>query len=186
MANESNLPRAVPGISGSGRRHALSLLAACCLLLHLSACGFQLRGQHGAQLPPQLSEMRVRTPSSSNILQADIERALVAQGGVRIVRDETRAATLTVLEERSQAQPSSVGRDVRVSELLLRYEVEFELTDAAGKALLGRQRISLQRGLSYDKFNVLAQERDTQETTARMREDAVQQIIRRLAALRSP
>ncbi len=170
-----------------GRYHrVVLLLATCYLVLGLWGCGFQLRGQHGAELPPQLSEMRVRTPGTDSVLRMDIERALVAQAGVRIVRGETPAATLTIHEERSQAYPSAVGRDVRLSELLLRYEVEFELTDAAGKVLLGRQMVSLQRGLSYDKFNVLAQERETRETTAQMREDAVQQIIRRLAALRSP
>lgn len=169
------------------RYHKIVLsLVTCHLLLILSACGFQLRGQHGTQLPPQLSEMRVRAPSSGTVLQADMERALVAQAGVRIVRGEAPAATLTIHQERSQVQSGSVGSDVRLSELLLRYEVEFDLADAAGKVLLGRQSVSLQRALRYDKFNVLANERETQETTTQMRQDAVQQIIRRLAVLRQP
>lgn len=164
----------------------LFLILICCLLLALPACGFHLRGQQSAKFPAQLSEMRVQAPSSGTLLQADMERALVSQAGVRIVRGEAPAATLNIHEERSETRPAAVAQDVRVSEVLLRYEVEFDLADAAGKALLGRQSVTLQRALSYDRFNVLAQERQTQETLTQMRQDAVQQIIRRLAVISQP
>jgi LPS-assembly lipoprotein len=72
-----------------------------------------------------------------------------------------------------------------VSEFLLRYQVGFDVRDASGKELVKRQEITLQRTFSFDKNAVLAMEREAEEMRARMREDAVQQIIRRLAAVRT-
>ena len=71
-----------------------------------------------------------------------------------------------------------------MSEFLLRYQVGFDVRDASGKELVKRQEIVLQRTFSFDKNAVLAMEREAEEIRARMREDAVQQIIRRLAAVR--
>lgn len=168
-----------------GYREVVLPLATCYLVLALWGCGFHLRGQGGsAALPPQLSELRVRALNAGSALKADLERALIGQAGVRIVSDaRERTPTLTLYEERSFTQAVSVAQDARVSELLVRYELEFGLTDAADKPLLGRQSVALQRSLSFDRFNVLAKEREVQETTAQMREDAVQQIVRRLATV---
>jgi hypothetical protein len=68
-----------------------------------------------------------------------------------------------------------------VSEYLLKYELSFRLTDAAGQELAALQTIRLQRDYRFDPLNVLAKEREEQELKRDLQRDGVQQILRRLA-----
>ena len=164
----------------------LLLLITCYLLIGLSGCGFHLRGVgEQQQLPENLSSLRVRQVNVEGLsLRHEMERVLKTQARVQVVGEDRTAPVLTLYDERSDTRAVSVDRDVRVSEFLLRYQVGFDVRDASGKELVKRQEIVLQRTFSFDKNAVLAMEREAEEMRARMREDAVQQIIRRLAAVR--
>lgn len=167
--------------------HALILpLATCHLLLNLAGCGFQLRGQASTVLPEELVTLRVRVIDSrvpGGSLQVELERALITQSGVRLAAsDNGSAPTLNVYSEESDSRAMSVDRDVKVSEFLLRYQVVFDVTNAAGEELVSRQIITLQRDYTWDRLDVLAKEREEQELRNQMRQEAVQAIIRRLAS----
>jgi LPS-assembly lipoprotein len=163
------------------------VLLTCCSLLLLCSCGFHLRGQAGSTtLPAELETIRVRTVNTeSNAVKVDMENALISQARAHVVRNEAeKAATLTLYDEKSETQVSAVGSDVRVAQLLLRYELTFDVTGASGKELMGKQSITLLRAFTFDKNNALAMNVEADEIRGRMRQDAVQQIIRRLAALK--
>lgn len=166
------------------RRAARLLLTSCCLLLPLSGCGFHLSGVgEQQQFPQALSTLRVRQENlQNNVLKVEMERALKTQARVQVVSGPQSVPVLTLYDERSETRAVSVDQNVRVSEFLLSYHVAFDVKDAAGKELVKRQGITLQRNFSFDKNAVLAMEREAQEVQARMRDDAVQQIVRRLAA----
>jgi LPS-assembly lipoprotein len=170
-----------------GQREVVSLLAACYLVLNLSGCGFHLSGVgEQQQFPQSLSTLRVRQENvQDNVLKIEMERALKTQARVQVVSDLQSVPVLTLYDERSETRAVSVDQNVRVSEFLLTYHVSFDVKDAAGKELVKRQRITLQRNFSFDKNAQLAMEREAQEIQARMRTDAVQQIMRRLAASKS-
>ena len=162
------------------------LFASCYLLLISSGCGFHLRGQGGtAPLPEKFSVMRVNVINSQvagDFLRFDMKRALTGAGVTVVDREDERVPSLNLYDERSDARVVTVTQDARVSDFVLRYQVAFDVTDRTGKPIVDRQTITLQRVFTFDRFAVLAKEREAQETRNQMREDAVQQIIRRLSA----
>lgn len=167
------------------RRTTGVLFAGICLLL--SGCGFHLSGvgEH-QQFPQSLSTLQVRQENvQDNTLKVEMERALKTQARVHVVSGPQSTPVLTLYDERSETRAVSVDQNVRVSEFLITYHLSFDVKDASGKELVKRQGITLQRNFSFDKNAQLAMEREAQEIQARMRTDAVQQIIRRLAASKS-
>lgn len=159
------------------------LLAACSLLL--LSCGFQLRGHTKAQLPPELQVLRVTVAGSQaayDPLLLAMQNALRTQAGAT-VQDGGEVPLLTLSGERFDSQVLSVGSTGRVSEYLLKYELSFRLTDAAGQELAPLQTIRLQRDYRFDPLNVLAKEREEQELRRDLQRDGVQQILRRLARI---
>jgi LPS-assembly lipoprotein len=171
----------------SGHREIISLLAACCLVLSLSGCGFHLSGVgEQQQFPQSLSTLRVRQENVQNsMLRVEMERVLKTQARIQVVSGPPSVPVLTLYDERSETRAVSVDQNVRVSEFLITYHVSFDVRDASGKEIVKRQRITLQRNFSFDKNAQLAMEREAQEIQERMRTDAVQQIMRRLAASKS-
>jgi LPS-assembly lipoprotein len=167
------------------RRTTCVLFASVCLLL--SGCGFHLSGVgEQQQFPQSLSTLRVRQENvQDNALKVEMERALKTQARVQVVSSPLSTPVLTLYDERSETRAVSVDQNVRVSEFLITYHVSFDVKDASGKELVKRQGITLQRNFSFDKNAQLAMEREAQEIQARMRTDAVQQIMRRLAASKS-
>jgi LPS-assembly lipoprotein len=170
-----------------GQREVVSLLAACYLVVNLSSCGFHPSGigEH-RQFPQSLSTLRVRQENVQNsALRVEMERALKTQARVQVVSGPQSIPVLTLYDERSETRAVSVDQNVRVSEFLITYHVSFDVKDASGKEVVKRQRITLQRNFSFDKNAQLAMEREAQEIQERLRMDAVQQIMRRLAASES-
>jgi len=161
-----------------------SLLLA--VALPLSACGFHLRSAASATLPASLSSLQV-TMSDSHLayppLLVEMRNALYAQPGVTPA-SKGSAPSLDLFGEYFAAQVLAVDTSGKVSAYLLNYRVNFKLSDAAGKDLITRQTVKLQREYTFDRFNVLAKEREEGYLRDEMRRDAVQQILRRLAAFK--
>jgi LPS-assembly lipoprotein len=170
-----------------GHREIVSLLATCYLVLSLTGCGFHLSGVgEQQQFPQSLSTLRVRQENVQNsMLKIEMERVLKTQARVQVVSGPPSVPVLTLYDEQSETRAVSVDQNVRVSEFLITYHVSFDVRDASGKEIVKRQRITLQRNFSFDKNAQLAMERQAQEIQESMRTDAVQQIMRRLAATKS-
>ncbi len=157
------------------------LLATCCLLF--VSCGFHLRGAGKAELPAALSSLRVvieGSQAANDPLLTAMKTALRTQAGVTVV-DSVEAPQLLLSGEHSDSQVLSVGTTGKADEYLLRYEVSFRLVGADGKALAETQTVKLQRDHAFDRFNVIAKEREEADLRRDMQRDAVQQILRRLA-----
>ena len=77
----------------------------------------------------------------------------------------------------------SVGGNARATEYSLRYHVEFEVLDAAGKLLLPKQTIELAREFTFDSTQTLGLAAETDLLTEELERDMVQTILRRLEAL---
>ena len=149
--------------------------------LLLTSCGFHLRGQESASLPPALSTLRLNAAAYAPIT-VEMRNALKGQGGVKLVEDlDIPAATLSLSNEIIESQVLAINITGKVSDYLLNYSVTFTLTAADGKPLLGPQTIKLQREYTFDKLNVLAKEKEDEFLRLEMQRDAVQQILRLLA-----
>lgn len=167
-------------------KRLLTLFVCFFLSAILAGCGFHLRGQGKAGLSPELSVLRVRTIGGDvpgNELRREVERVLTVQADVRIAPEtENKVPILTLFDERTNSRVLSFDADRNVSEFLLRYSLDFDVRDAAGEEMVGRQIIILQRDYTFDRLNVLAKEREEQELRVQMRQEAVQQMVRRLAS----
>jgi LPS-assembly lipoprotein len=161
-------------------RHLLLLLATLALL---SACGFKLRGADGSYTMP-FKTIYLAFPEESQ-LGTEIRRNLRGGKLAEVVDSPAGAEALfDVISETRGKQILSPNAQGRVREYLLTYTLVFRVRDAKGAELLGPTEISLKRPLPFDETQVLAKEAEELLLVRDMRSDLVQQVLRRLAALK--
>jgi LPS-assembly lipoprotein len=169
-------------VSLLGRRAVLALG----LTVLLSACGFHLRGSNGSFMLP-FATMYIGLPDSSP-LAIGLKRYIRAIGSTEVVNTKDGAdAVLEVLTdpERNRTKTIlSLNSSGRVQEYQLGYSINFRVLDKAGNQLLAPTSISLVRPITFDESQVLAKETEEAALYRDMRNDMVQQIMRRLAAIK--
>ena len=162
------------------------ILFAVCLVLTLSACGFHLRGSNGSFMLP-FATMNIGLPDTSP-LAIDLKRYIRAVGSTEIVDTREAAdATLEVLADPEKTRTKSIlslNSNGRVREYQLGYSIQFRVVDKAGNVLLGLTTIALNRPITFNESQVLAKETEEAQLYRDMRNDLVQQIMRRLAAIK--
>ncbi|MGK5046557.1 LPS assembly lipoprotein LptE [Janthinobacterium sp. GB4P2] len=169
-------------VSLLGRRAVLALG----LTVLLSACGFHLRGSNGSFMLP-FATMYIGLPDTSP-LAIGLKRYIRAIGSTEVVNTKDGAdAVLEVLTdpERNRTKTIlSLNKNGRVQEYQLGYSINFRVVDKAGNQLLAPTTISLVRPITFDESQVLAKETEEAALYRDMRNDLVQQIMRRLAAIK--
>ncbi len=161
----------------AGRSIRTALLLA--LALALAACGFHLR--RNAQLPASMQRVHL-TVNGSSVLQRHLARALLASGVIVEDSGGPEIAELRVPVAAFGSETVSAGGYSRISEFAVRYQVQFEVTDAAGKVLIPRQRIDMSREYSYDATNTVGNAAQVEEIQRSLNDDMVQAILFRLQA----
>lgn len=168
------------------RAHFSCFARACAALLlmsSLSACGFHLRGSNGAYNMP-FSSIYLAFGETSP-LGNELKRNLRAIDKVVIASTPQDAqARFEVLSEARNKAVLSLNNLGRVREYLLSYTLVFQVRDATGKLLLGPTEITLRRNLAFSEEALLAKEGEEALLYRDMQSDLVQQIMRRLAALK--
>jgi LPS-assembly lipoprotein len=158
--------------------HAALAMAMIVVAMVLTSCGFQLRGQ--AAIP--YKSLFVETPGYSAFAN-DLERAIRSGSATKIAQNRNDAeAVLKIIGESQDRYILSLSAGGKVREFELRYKVAYRLTDLAGNDLVPPGEISLRRDLTYDDTLVLAKEQEEALLYRDMKTDAVQQLLRRLAA----
>lgn len=161
-------------------RHSVLAIAVLCTAMALTGCGFKLRGQ--ASIP--FETIRVEATGFSAFVN-DLERAITSGSQTRVVEDRAQAqAVLRVLGEAQEKHILALSSGGRVREFELRYRVAYRLTTPDGKDLAPPAEIRLRRDMTYDDTEVLAKESEEALLFRDMKSDAVQQVLRRLAAAR--
>ena len=150
----------------------------------LAGCGFKLRGSDGQyNLPFQSIWLSF---SESSPLGTELKRNLRAGDTVRIETDASKAEALfDVISESRGKSILSLNSLGRVREYSLSYTLVFQVRDASGNLLLGPTEITLRRNLTFSEEAVLAKEGEEALLYRDMQSDLVQQIIRRLAAIKT-
>jgi LPS-assembly lipoprotein len=182
-------PDAVSGLIGITlnmmlkRRNAIGYLLALMSAVLLTACGFHLRGSGGqANLP--FKSIFLGFPESST-LGAELKRNIRANGGTAVLDQAKDAqAALEVLSETRDKAILSLNSQGRVREYSLTYALRFRVVDRSGKELLAPTEIDLKRTISFNESQALAKEGEEAMLYRDMQTDLVQQILRRLAALK--
>ena len=166
----TNLPASWPL-----RRLLLALLAGCVV----AGCGFHPRGSVHLPFTSLYVQVAPNTP-----LGQELRRALRASE-VRL--EETRdkaAAALIILSELREREILSLGGTGRVREYQLRYRLAYQITDAKAATITPPTEILLKRDISFNDNEAIAKESEEAMLYRDMQSDAVQQLLRRLQAIK--
>jgi len=161
----------------------LRAVAAAGLAAVLSGCGFQLRGSGDSYTLP-FHSIYIGFPETS-ALGTELKRNLRAGDRIVIADKAENAEVMFVVQGEQQGrQILSLNSLGRVREYLLSYTLTFAVRDKAGRELLPSTQISLRRNMPYDESQALAKENEAALLYRDMQADIVQQIMRRLAAIK--
>ncbi len=98
-----------------------------------------------------------------------------AAGIIEVLSDPDKTRTKSIL---------SLNSNGRVRQYLLAYNIVFRVVDNKGNVLLDHTQISLNRPIDFNETQLLAKEQEEALLYKDMQTDLVQQIMRRLAAIK--
>ncbi len=155
----------------------LRTFALLSVALLLGACGFHLRGQ--ASMP--FSTLYLEAGGSNSTLVADLRRSLESNNVKLVDTAEQAELVLNIARELPEKQILSLSGSGQVSEYQLYYRVSLRAYDNKGQDWIPAEEMVQRRDYSYDDAAILSKEAEEAMLYKSMREDMVQQIMRRLS-----
>ena len=163
------------GVAPLGRYKVQILLGVLYLLL-LAGCGFHLRGE--MVLSPVLTAPYVNAADAE--FKADLTKVLNRSGIMAVNDPDNASAIIDLVSVKYDRQVLSINSRGQATGYILTYEVLCRFVDRAGRVLTSPARLKLSRTLEYQSTQVLQKKQEEDALRARMRDDLVQQILRRL------
>ena len=154
----------------------LALLAA----VLATGCGFHLRGQ--VKLP--YGTVYVNGAQGSGLVLA-LQRVIRNSDAAKLVtRADQADGVVDILSEQNSKVILSLSGIGKVREYQLQYHVKYAVRDAKGKPIVPTTEIGLSRDMTYSDTQVLAKAEEEKLLYRDMQNDAAQQILRRMAAVK--
>jgi len=157
-----------------------SLIASAGVLL-LGGCGFELRKA------PEFAFTKIYIGTApTSTLGKELKRDIASDGKVTVV--DTPAAAQVILDvPNEQREKVVVGLNAsgQVREFELRIRLRFKLRTPDGRELIPDSEIVQQQDISYNESAALAKESEEQLLYRNMQTNIVQQLMRRLAAVKT-
>ena len=151
--------------------------------LALSGCGFRLREA------PDFAFDSIAIAGSSSSLAAQLRRTLAAGGDVQVLPSNAPASqaqvVLDLLREFQEKVVVGLNASGPVREFQLRSTLNFRLRTPQGRVLIQPTELVQERDVSFNESAVLAKEAEEGLLYRDMQNDLVQQLMRRLAAVKS-
>lgn len=171
----------LPIYAGFARvRTTLLLVAALIVVQLVSACGFKLRGQ--ADL--QFESIYVQTEGFS-LFGAELRRAIQSGSDAQIMDSAGEAqVVVNVTGERQEKKILALSSSGSVREFELLYRVAYRVLDKQQLDITAPGEIVLRRDLTFDDTQTLGKESEEVILFRDMQTDAVQQLLRRLSAIK--
>lgn len=145
-----------------------------------AGCGFQLR-----QAPSFAFDTLFLGAAPASPVGGELRRTL-AEGPVRLAATPQAAqVVLDLLDERREKVVVGLSTAGQVREFQLRSRVRFRLRTPQGKELIAATELLQQRDISFTESAALAKEAEEQLLYRDMQTDLVQQLLRRLAAVKA-
>jgi len=161
----------------AGRR--LFLAASATALV--AGCGFQLR-----QAPVFAFQKIYVSSAPGSALVDDIKRGIGTGSNIAVVADPAAAQViLDVLLDRREKVVVGINASGEVREFQLRTRFQFRLRTPQGKELIPATELLQQRDIGFTESTALAEEQGEQLLYRDMQADIVQQVMRRLAAVKT-
>lgn len=147
----------------------------------LAGCGFQLRKA------PDFVFDSIRVNGGSAVAN-QLRRNLAADGNVRVLGPGDPGEVQVILDlpsEQRERVVVGINASGQVREYQLRLRVTFRLSTPQGRELIDDTELLQQRDISFTESAVLAKEAEETLLYRDMQNDIVQQLMRRLSALRA-
>jgi LPS-assembly lipoprotein len=161
-------------------RRRLVLLAT--LPAVLAGCGFELRKA------PEFAFKSILIPSGSAVA-IDLRRSLTSVPEVQVLpagsRPDQAQVILDVPSELREKVVVGLNASGQVREFQLRIRLKFRLRTPQGKELIPETELLQQRDISFNESAVLAKEAEEGLLYRDMQADLVQQLMRRLGAVKT-
>lgn len=150
----------------------------------LGGCGFQLRQ------PPTFAFQSIYVGSApSSPLGKELKRTIASAKNLKVITDPAAIGTaqvvLDVLAEQREKVVVGLNASGQVREFELRTRFRFKLRTPQGKELIPETELLQQRDISFNESAVLAKEAEEGLLYRDMQTDIIQQLMRRLAALKN-
>jgi LPS-assembly lipoprotein len=161
------------------RRRSLLLVVPALL----TGCGFQLRQ------PPSFAFKTIYIGAApSSTLGTELKRSIAYGGAVTVVNAPTpdqAQVILDILTDQREKVVVGLSAAGQVREFQLRTRLRFKLRTPQGKELIPESELLLQRDISYNESAALAKQDEEALLYRDMQTDIVQQLMRRLAAVKT-
>ena len=162
-----------------------TLLTALALAPLLGACGFRLRG-----VPTFVFRSLYIQASRGSAVARELSRNLAsASDKLTVLRDpaspDDADAIFQIISERQERVIVGMNALGQVRELQLSLRVRFKLRTPNGDEPIPETEILQQRDVTYNETNALSKEAEEAMLYKDMRTDIVQQLLRRLSAVKS-
>ncbi len=161
------------------KRRALLSLGGAALVL--AGCGFALR-----QAPTfAFSTIYIATTSP---VGRELGRSIGYGDNVKVIQSgaaDAAQVVLDVLAEQREKVVVGLNASGQVREFQLRSRFKFKLRTPQGKELIPETELLQQRDISFNESAVLAKEAEESLMYRDMQTDIVQQLMRRLAAVKT-
>lgn len=159
------------------RRSFVAIPAA----LALAGCGFELRRA------PEFAFRTIAVPSPGAVA-TELRRTLGSAGTVRVLpttaKPDEAQVILDVLSELREKVVVGINASGQVREFQLRTRLHFRLRTPQGRELIPDTELLQTRDVSFNESAVLAKEAEEGLLYRDMQTDLVQQLMRRIAAVK--
>lgn len=162
-------------------RRGLLVGAAAAALL--AGCGFQLR-----QAPEFAFDSIVVGAPANSPLANELRRNLASTGKLQLLAPAQQMqadVVLDLLQEQREKVVVGLNASGQVREFQLRTRIRFRLRTPQGRELIADTELLQQRDISFNESAVLAKESEENLLYRDMQTDLVQQLMRRLAAIKA-
>ncbi|WP_062089635.1 LPS-assembly lipoprotein LptE [Caballeronia udeis] len=156
-----------------------SILTLACSAVLLSACGFQLRGQQ------DYAFKRLAIVGGTPEMLGRLQRVVEGGSDTVVVKQAEKPDAILTLGGSNGMKTLSLNAQGVVQEYELDYNLTYSMVGADGTLLIPPSVISLNRALTYSDQFTLAKGIEAQTLYRDMQFDAVDQLTRRLAVVRS-
>ena len=156
-----------------------SLLTLACSAVLLSACGFQLRGQQ------DYAFKRLAIVGGTPEMLGRLQRVVEGGSDTVVVKASEKPDAILSLAGGTGMKTLSLNAQGVVQEYELDYNLGYSMVGADGTVLIPPSTIALNRALTYSDQYTLAKGTEAQTLFRDMQFDAVDQLTRRLAVVRS-
>ena len=165
------------------RRFFLTAASLGTLPVWLAGCGFQLRQTNDFAFQTLYANFSTTSP-----LGVELRRNLLGTGRIEVWTEPAQMlkadAILDILSEERQQVVVGINALGQVRELQLRLRVRFRLRTPDGMNLIDSVELAQQRDLSFTETAALSKEIEQGLMYRDMQTDIVQQIMRRLSAVK--